>query len=315
MEQLPTGSPAPLPPPLPLPTPAHYTGAMPPPYRGPMPGGVAMSASTPTPTPIAAPIAAPVSIAPPLAAFAPPSADAFAPQARIEAFAPPAHLVAPGATAGVVPPTVSPTAPAIAAPTLPVPPQWSPVPVIPLGGAQPHPLDLNGYPSIPPVTGPAVPFTMTLTTVTARQRIAAVVAVIGAAAISAGTFVPWMRVAVLGAGERSGNGFNNVLGATTWGVPLLVAALIVAVGAAPAIAGVRSPVAMFAVAGSAIALAVGAWQLVDVFGSRPGYEISPGPGIVVLLVGAAVALAAAIVVSRSVRPATVGAPRAVGAVG
>ena len=147
-------------------------------------------------------------------------------------------------------------------------------------------------------------------------RAGAVVAIVAAAGVAASTFLPWVRVDIEGLGLRSGNGWTNVVGGTSWGPLLVFLAVVAALGAAPAVANVRSASAtVVAVVASATALLVAVVQLVDVVRSHGGVDASPRYGVVALVASALLLVLACVVIAGVVRPAKVSAPRAVGAVG
>ena len=195
--------------------------------------------------------------------------------------------------------------------------RYAPVPSIPLGG-QAVPNAVPPYPTGPPVYGApeATILTVEPRSVAPAARAGAVVAIVAAAGVAASTFLPWVRVDIEGLGLRSGNGWTNVVGGTSWGPLLVFLAVVAALGAAPAVANVRSTSAtVVAVVASATAVLVAVAQFVDVVRSHAGVDASPRYGVVALVASSLLLVLACVVIAGAGRPAKVSAPRAVGAVG
>ena len=133
----------------------------------------------------------------------------------------------------------------------------------------------------------------------------------------------------LAGGMNTINALGYLLGAlaTLFGLPVLIPVpnqlsamrgvlSVLGIGAAPAVANVRSASAtVVAVVASATALLVAVVQLVDVVRSHAGVDASPRYGVVALVASSLLLVLACVVIAGAGRPAKVSAPRAVGAVG
>jgi len=147
---------------------------------------------------------------------------------------------------------------------------------------------------------------MIVQTVSSRQRVAALVGIIGAAVVVAGTFVGWVRADVLGFGVRSGNGWNNVMGEVSWGPLFTLIAVAVALCLAPALASVRSePALMFAGGAAALSVALAVYQLWDISRGAEGVDTTLLVGTPLILAGSLLAAGGSLLSARGTRSAIV----------
>ena len=129
----------------------------------------------------------------------------------------------------------------------------------------------------------------------ARGIAAGALVILGSCAVVLGTFLGWVRADIPGVGIRAGNGWNDVYDHASFGPGLTFAALVAAVLAAVAVGGYRTWIVRGpAILASLVALGLAIYQQVDIGHPGAGVTASRGPGLWVMIAGAAVCVLASL---------------------